>query len=161
MLKSKGVPAQYWGEAVSTVVYVLNRSPTKSLEGITPYEAWYGKKPRVEHLRVFGCVGLVKNIGPQIKKLSDRSTKMVFLGYEEGTKGYRMFDPISSKLHISRDVIFEEELGWEWRNPGNIAQPDYFTVQHQFTEDNRATEASADSGSGAYESQSPTTAQSS
>jgi hypothetical protein len=45
----------------------------------------------VEHLRVFGCVGLVKNVGPGVKKLSDRSTKMVFLGYEEGTKGYRMF----------------------------------------------------------------------
>jgi hypothetical protein len=94
MLKSKGVPAQYWGEVVSTAVYVLNRSPTKSLEGITPYKAWYGKKPRVGHLRMFGCVGLVKNIGPSVKKLSDRSTKMVFLGYEEGTKGYRMFDPV-------------------------------------------------------------------
>jgi hypothetical protein len=139
MLKSKGVPAQNWGEAVSTAVYMLDRSPTKSLEGITPYEALYGKKLRVEHLRVFGSVGLVKNIGPAVKKLSDRSTRMVFLGYEEGTKGYRMFDPVLGKLHVSRDVIFQEELGWEWENQGNNTQPDYFTIQHQFTVEDPAT----------------------
>jgi len=146
---------------VSTAVYVLNRSPTKSLEGITPYEAWYGKKQGVGHLRVFGCVGLVKNIGPRVKKLSARSTKMVFLGYEEGTKGYKMFDLVSSKLYISQDVIFEEELGWEWENPGNIVQLDYFTAQHQFTVENLATEASAENvGSGASKPPSPVTAQS-
>jgi hypothetical protein len=86
------------------------------LEGVTPYEAWHGKKPSVEHLRVFGCVGHVKNNGPGVKKLTDRSTKMVFLGYAEGTKGYRMYDPESKKLHISRDVIFEENKGWDWSN---------------------------------------------
>jgi transposase InsO family protein len=116
MMKSKSVPAHFWGEVVTTTVYVLNRSPTKSLEGVTPYEAWHGKKPSVEHLRVFGCVGHVKNNGPGVKKLTDRSTKMVFLGYAEGTKGYRMYDPESKKLHISRDVIFEENKGWDWSN---------------------------------------------
>jgi hypothetical protein len=113
MMKSKSVPAHFWGEAVTTAVYMLNRSPTKSLEGVTPYEAWHGKKPSVEHLRVFGCVGHVKNNGPGVKKLTDRSAKMVFLGYAEGTKGYRMHDLESKKLHISRDVIFEENKGWD------------------------------------------------
>lgn len=93
---------------------MLNRAPTKSLQGTTPYEAWYGKKPSVEHLRVFGCAGHVKIIGPEVRKLSDRSVKMVFLGYAEGTKGYRMYDPVSKKLSISRDVIFEENKGWDW-----------------------------------------------
>ena len=86
MMKSKGVPAQFWGEAVTTAVYVLNRAPTKSLEGVTPYEAWHGKKPSVEHLRVFGCVGHVTNNGPGVGKLSDRSVKMVFLGYARGNQ---------------------------------------------------------------------------
>ena len=39
-----------------------------------------------------------------MKKLSDRSQKMVFIGYEEGTKGYRLLDPVSKTLHVSRDV---------------------------------------------------------
>jgi hypothetical protein len=72
-----------------------------------------------------------------------------------------MFDPVFGKLHVSRDVIFQEELGWEWENQGNNAQLDYFTVQHQFTVEDPATEASAENdGSGASEPPSPRTAQS-
>ena len=39
---------------------------------------------------------------------------MVFIGYEKGTKGYRVYDPVAKKLHISRDVIFEEAKAWDW-----------------------------------------------
>lgn len=108
MLKSMNVPAKFWGEAVMTVVYVLNRSPTKSLLGMTPFEAWHKRKPSVGHLRTFGCVANVKNVGPRLNKLSNRSTKMVLIGYESGTKGYRFFDPSVGRLVISRDVFFEE-----------------------------------------------------
>jgi IS30 family transposase len=45
LLKSKGLPTEFWGEAVSIAVYLLNRAPTKSLQGKTPYEAWHKKKP--------------------------------------------------------------------------------------------------------------------
>lgn len=114
MLKSKGVPSKYWGEAISTAVYLINRSPTKSLDRKTPYEAWHGKRPRVDHLRTFGCIAHVKKVGPGQGKLSDRSCKMVFLGYDAGTKGYRLVYPQSEQLHISRDVVFEEAEQWDW-----------------------------------------------
>jgi hypothetical protein len=39
---------------------------------------------------------------------------MVFIVYVKGTKGYRLYDPIAKKLHISRDVIFEENKAWDW-----------------------------------------------
>jgi hypothetical protein len=114
LLKSKGVPGEFWGEAVATAVHLLNRAPTRSLQGKTPYEAWYKKKPKVHYLRTFGCVAHVKKAGPGISKLSDRSSQMVFVGYESGTKGYRFYDPVTKKLHISRDVIFEENRAWDW-----------------------------------------------
>jgi len=101
LLKSKGMPPKFWGEAVVTAVFILNRAPTKALKDMTPYEAWHGKKPRVDHLKTFGCIVHVKKVGPGISKLSDRSTKMVFLGYESGTKGYRVFDPVNNQLHVS------------------------------------------------------------
>jgi hypothetical protein len=44
------MPAKFRGKAVLTVVYILNRSPIKALDGITPYEAWHGHKPVVGHL---------------------------------------------------------------------------------------------------------------
>jgi hypothetical protein len=118
-------------------VYLLNRSPTKSVQGKTPYEAWHGKKPQVGHFRTFGCIGHVKKIGPGVDKLADRSTKMVLLGYEPGTKGYRMVDLITEKLCISRDVKFEEDEAWNW-DSNNKAQltevgPENSNFQFQLT----------------------------
>lgn len=106
LLKAMVVPTIFWGEAIRTAVYLLNRSPTKALDSRTPFEVWHGRKPKVSHLKVFGCVAHVKQLGPGMNKLSDRSSKMVLIGYESGTKGYRLFDPISRRLVVSRDVIF-------------------------------------------------------
>jgi hypothetical protein len=115
LLKSKSVPGEFWGEVVTTAVYLLNRAPTKSLQGRTPYEAWHTRKPKVSHLRTFGCGAHVKNTGPGVSKLSDRSTPMIFIGYETGTKGYRFYDPVAKKLCVSRDAIFQESKAWDWK----------------------------------------------
>ena len=61
MLKEKELPPELWAEAINTCVYVLNRSYTKSLKDATPYEKWSGRKPSVDHLRVFGISGSCKN----------------------------------------------------------------------------------------------------
>ena len=106
-------------------IYLLNRSPTKSLKGKTPFEAWYGKKPGVRHLRTFGCIAFAKRVGPGVTKLSDRSTRGVFLGYETGSKGYRVYDPVNNKLIVTRDVIFDETKGWNWvENGGESSDSD-------------------------------------
>jgi len=55
MIKSKGLSNSFWAEAINTTVYLKNRSPTKYLEHKTPFEALYGFKPKVSHLRIFGC----------------------------------------------------------------------------------------------------------
>jgi hypothetical protein len=119
------------------------------LDGKTPYEAWYGSKPGVKHLRVFGCKTHVKLNGPGVKKLSDRSVQMVFLGYEEGTKGYRVYDPVQKKLHANRDVVFEEEQSWDWSMSSNSStQPDFYTTQHQFTVHDPTMEGQAQNSAG-------------
>ena len=56
LLKRKNLSQIFVAEAVSCAVYLINRSPTKILNNHTPHEAWYGKKPNVHHLKVFGCV---------------------------------------------------------------------------------------------------------
>jgi len=151
LMKARGVPAEFWGEAVATAVYLLNRSPTKSLRGRTPYEAWHNRKPKVHHLRTFGCVVYAKKVGPGLSKLSDRSTKMVFIGYETGTKGYRVYDPVAKKLHISRDVIFEEGRAWDWNLQGRSNAADSDFEVEQYTVVGRTTvteEVEADAVSG-------------
>ena len=114
MLKAMSMPAEFWGEAALTAVFVLNRSSTKSLDGITPYEGWHGSKPSVHFLRVFGCKAYAKETRPGIKKLDDRSHPMVMLGYEPGSKAYRLYDPMKKRIHVSRDVVFDEGEGWKW-----------------------------------------------
>jgi transposase InsO family protein len=73
LLKQRRMHAVFWGEAVVTAVYILNRSPTKALNGRTSYEAWHGRKLAVSHLRVFVCLAFSKELG-HIGKLNDRST---------------------------------------------------------------------------------------
>ena len=107
MLKAKDLPRELWGEAVSTTVYILNRSLTKSLQGQTPHEKWTGRRPSVDHMRIFGSIVHVKETKPHLIKLEDKIKPMIFIGYELGSKAYRCFDPVNSKDIISRDAIFE------------------------------------------------------
>jgi transposase InsO family protein len=67
MLKSMGVPWCFWGEAVTTAVFVLNRVPTRAQEEKTSYEASYGHKPVVHFLRTFRCVAHVKVAGGHLQ----------------------------------------------------------------------------------------------
>jgi len=52
----KGIPNQFWAEAVNTSVYLLNKLLTKALQDKIPYEAWNCIKPLVYHLQIFGCI---------------------------------------------------------------------------------------------------------
>jgi len=56
----------------------------------------------------------VKKTKPNLSKLEDRSTPMVFLGYERGNKAYRLYDPQGWRVVVSRDVIFDEAASWSW-----------------------------------------------
>jgi hypothetical protein len=95
ILKAKGLSGMFWAEATASAVYMLNRSPTKGVAGKTPYEVWHERKSIVHHLRTFSYIAYVKNTKPNLKKLDDRSHLMIFVGYEQGTKGYRIYDPVS------------------------------------------------------------------
>ena len=107
-------------------MYVPNRSYTKSLENSTPYEIWSGRKPSIDHLRVFGSVDHVKTT-KRVNKLEDRSSMMVFIGYELGTKAYRCLDPLCFKVTISRDVVFEELQSWDFSQQGGQCTDFTFT----------------------------------
>jgi transposase InsO family protein len=111
LLKQRGMTAVFWGEAVVTTVYILNRLPTKALNGRTPYEAWHERKPAISHLWVFGCLTFGKELG-HIGKLDDRSTPGVFIGYAEGSRAYRILDPGTQRVCTTCDVVFDE--GREW-----------------------------------------------
>jgi transposase InsO family protein len=107
MLKQKNMPHMFWGEAVSTATYILNKCPTKKLKNKVPEQAWSGRKPSVKHLKVFGSICYKHIPDAKRSKLDDKSEKMILLGYHS-TGAYKLYDPISKKVHISRDVIVDD-----------------------------------------------------
>ena len=109
MIAHAGLSNIFWAEAISTAAYVRNCLPTMALkENETPYERWYGKKPDVSHLRVFGCMAYAHVPDGERRKLDKKSKKMRFVGYSLTSKGYRVFDETNRKLYIRRDVEFNE-----------------------------------------------------
>ena len=113
LLAEKKIPNNFWPEAVNWVVHVLNRSPTLAVKYMPPEEAWSGIKPSVEHFRVFGCVSHVHVPDAKRKKLEDKSFTCVLLGISEESKAYKLYDPISKRIVVSRDVKFEEDKSWD------------------------------------------------
>lgn len=123
ILKHMKVPNFLWGEAVIHSTYLINRISTKTLDGKTPYEALRSKTPNIAHLKVFGCICYAKTNKIGQKKLDHRSRILVHLGTEPGSKAYRLLDPTKERIVVSRDVVFDENKGWNWTN-GESAQDD-------------------------------------
>jgi hypothetical protein len=48
-------------------------------------------------------------------KLDDKSTKLLFLGYDERSKAYKLYNPIEKKVISRRDVYINEQSGWDWK----------------------------------------------
>jgi hypothetical protein len=113
MLKAKGLPGWFLSEAVNAAVYVLNMSLMKSIDDMTPFETWHGRKLMVHHLKTFGCIIYVWNTTPHLMKLEDHGRKMIFVGYESGSKVDRAYDPITKCAHVTRDVVFHEQAQWD------------------------------------------------
>jgi hypothetical protein len=114
MLAGMNVPKRFWPEAVLWATYVLNRNPTMFVKDMTPEEAWSNVKPSVHHFKVFGCIAYAHVTDLQRKKLDPKSIKCVHLGVSEESKAYKLYDPASKRIIVSRDVIFDETKGWEW-----------------------------------------------
>lgn len=102
----------------------------KSVSGKTSYEVWHGHKTEVSQLCVFGCVAHVKVTKPHLAKLYDRSTWMVLFGYEPGSAAYRVYDPTSNRVHISRDVVFNEGAQWDWENTSGTPNDAPFHIEY-------------------------------
>ena len=59
MMPLTDLPLLFWGYALEIAAFTLNRAPSKSVE-TTPYELWFGKKPKLSFLNVSGCDAYVK-----------------------------------------------------------------------------------------------------
>lgn len=108
MISSSKLPKSLWIDALKTAVYILNRVPTKAVSK-TPFELFKGWKPSLHHVRVWGCPSEVRVYNPQERKLDPRTISGFFIGYPEGSKGYRFYCPShTTRIVESRNAKFIE-----------------------------------------------------
>ncbi|XP_075110575.1 uncharacterized protein LOC142181558 [Nicotiana tabacum] len=103
------VPITFWGECVKTTMYLINKLPITILDGKIPYKLLYVEAPKLENVRVFGCLSYARNF-LRNDKLAARARRAVFLRYSDTQKGYKLFDLDTRTFFISRDVSFRETI---------------------------------------------------
>ena len=109
LLFQASLPVSFWGEAILTAAYLINRTPTKVLQDRTPYELLHGETPSYEYIKVFGSSCYTHKRSRDKDKFGERSRRCIFVGYPFGKKGWKVYDLEREEFLVSRDVIFQEE----------------------------------------------------
>ncbi|KAL5804478.1 hypothetical protein ACOSQ3_031278 [Xanthoceras sorbifolium] len=113
LLLGMHMPKSFWGDAVLSAAYLINRMPSSALSFQTPLQSLshYCDINSALHIlpRVFGCVVYVHVHAPHRGKLDPRAVKCVFIGYSSSQKGYKCYHPPSRRVFVSQDVTFWED----------------------------------------------------
>jgi transposase InsO family protein len=108
LLANASMPQSFWAEAFQTATFLINRLPTPVLHQKSPFEVLFHTPPDYCFLKIFGCL-CWPCIRPYNKhKLDYRSVPCLFLGYSASHKGYICRAIHSSRIYISRHVVFDE-----------------------------------------------------
>lgn len=124
LLHDKNLPKKLWAEAAHTSVVLLNRLPSKALSEPTPFEAWYGFKPKLLNLKVFGCLCFCYIPQVMRDKLDKKAEPGIFIGYSLKSKAYRVYLPQSNNIIDNRDVQFFETENWSKEEKPVVFQDD-------------------------------------
>jgi hypothetical protein len=116
MLESAGMPYEWWGAAILTANFVLNRVMAKNRE-VTPNEGWNERNPSVNILRTWGCLVKVNLLELKKRKLGPKIVDCSFLGYAHNSMAYRFLiiksdtpEQDVNTIMESRDASFFEDI---------------------------------------------------
>ncbi|CAI7843825.1 unnamed protein product, partial [Closterium sp. NIES-54] len=125
LLIEAGLPDYFWPDAVRSACVAKNRALNHvGADKWVPYVEWIGRKPKVDMLRVFGCMCMAlvpKHL--RHNKLSAKAIWAVHLGMAQNSKGWLLWDPFTKKFLVRRDCKFMENLmykDWKAENEAKI-----------------------------------------
>jgi hypothetical protein len=102
------IPLRFWGKAIQTATYTLNRTNSRLHPSSIPYEQWFGQRPSVAHMRIFGCDAYIHVPKEKRTKLESKTHPGMFLSYSDESKAYHVWDKVIKRVSITKDVIFHE-----------------------------------------------------
>ena len=88
MLVESGLQRKYWGYAVKYAAKVSNVTPTSVLNGLMPYEMYYGCPPKITMYHTFGCLCFHQVPKDQHKKFTPKSEHCLFLGLSNNHEAF-------------------------------------------------------------------------
>ncbi|KAF7815110.1 Integrase, catalytic core [Senna tora] len=100
ILSTAGLTNKFWGEAMLTAVYIINKIPTKLLNWKCPYEVLIGKIPDYSLVSTFGCLAYAANTHPHKNEFDERARKCLMVGYASNCKGYKLFDVENEEIFL-------------------------------------------------------------
>jgi len=109
-LQSSNLGDEYWGYAWLHATYIRNRTPhSGNIDFRTPFESFYGYRPDLSHIRIFGCIAYAHIDSTKRKKLHPKSVECVFLGFDDRRRSSKLM-PVQGRRTIiyRKDVIFHE-----------------------------------------------------
>ena len=116
MISHFTLPESLWGKAFKTVVYILNRVPSK-IVAKTPYKLWTSKKPSIRHLHVWGCPSEARPYKLNEKKLDSKTVSCYFVRYSERSRGFKFYDPSTRSFFEISNAKFIEDVELSGREP--------------------------------------------
>ncbi len=119
MLSDARLPIRFWGEAVATACYLRNRTPIGP-EGKTPFQAFIGRKPDLQHLRAYGCLAYAHVPKEHRKKLDSVRVRCILVGYMPTARQYRLYEPVSAQIIVATAPIFSEDKRLQWNWPEDL-----------------------------------------
>src|SRR3954470_6842057 len=137
MMSLTDLPLSFWGYALKIVAFTLNRAPSKSVE-MAPYELWFGKKPKLSFLKVWGCDAYVKKFHPD--KLKPKSEKYVFIGYPKEKVGYTFYHRSEGKTIVAKNGSFLQKEFLSKEVSGRKVELDEVTVPAPLLESSTSPE---------------------
>lgn len=105
---STGCPPNMWVEFYLTACHLHEKTPTKSLKGLTPYELWHNRKPDYSYIREIGCKAFVLIQNRHNPKIYEHSVECILVGYNPKAKEYRCYDKRSGQIYSTYHVRFLE-----------------------------------------------------
>jgi transposase InsO family protein len=114
------VEEKLWAEAINTATFLIRRTPTRSLNFITPHEKLFKKKPNINAIRTFGCTVQARDNRKEIKKFDSRAREAILVGFDEQHTAYRIWLINEKRVVLARDVVFFENKKSSVINNNNI-----------------------------------------